>query len=683
MFKEWRYRLEKGRPHLILLVGLLIVIVGIICLGGVLVYVSGVGETLRESLWWTFLHVSDPGYLGDDDTPITAVFGTLFTILGMITFVAGLVGILTSLITSGLIGLREGGAPLVFRDHIVILGWNSRIFTLIADLLHADGEHRIAVLGSIPKTEAEQRLERRVFDRIGRREGDKAAHRARGRVVYRQGSPTVEHDLNRIAATSATRFILLADESATSDTATDVAQIRTLYSIERAHSENGSFRDRLTTVVELASERFRSHAFFAMKADPRLDAWVSYYEEQLRRRGERSYLPALGVVEDSRNDMTAVNTDQITSRVIVQCAVQPFMSGVYDELFSFQGKELFLWQPGPAWKRVWEDMLALPNAERPGYLNERVEEGLVIGCFDGQHFIFDPASWSPLGGANQYVVLGDKQRWNEEPMEVGSQQQYLGECALTAPELAGEYRVLVLGLSRRFKVVMEQFTDFADQYPQTSLTIDVLADRDARYELGEHTGSITLNMHRGDPTHWAVLGEMLESQEPYHTIVLMADDLEVDNPEVDARVTMTLLMLRAFRDDKAWLPRLERTNLVAEVRDPRNRQILRQEQLAGDVVVGDEYVSGFIAQVCVDHRLEELYREILDYGRYEIYARQLQVEDDKPRTFGDLVRACALNEETAIGFLQSNGTGGMRPVMAPPMYAQVTAADMPLVLADD
>jgi hypothetical protein len=145
MFKEWRYRLEKGRPHLIMLVGLLLVIVGVIVLGGLIVYASGIGETLRESLWWTFLHVSDPGYLGDDDTPVTAVFGTLFTILGMITFVAGLIGILTSLITSLLISLREGGAPIAFSDHIVIFGWNSRVFTLLADLLHADGEHRIAL----------------------------------------------------------------------------------------------------------------------------------------------------------------------------------------------------------------------------------------------------------------------------------------------------------------------------------------------------------------------------------------------------------------------------------------------------------------------------------------------------------------------------------------------------------
>jgi hypothetical protein len=684
MFKEWRYRLEKGRPHLIMLVGLLLVIVGVIVLGGLIVYVSGIGETFRESLWWTFLHVSDPGYLGDDDTPVTAVFGTLFTILGMITFVAGLIGILTSLITSLLISLREGGAPIAFSDHIVIFGWNSRVFTLLADLLHADGEHRIALLGSMDKAEAEKRLEARVFDKIHRREGASVAHRARGRVVYRQGSAAVDHDLNRVSASRATRFILLADESNVSETAIDVTQIRTLYSIERAHFDQTADRKHLTTVVELATEKFRSHAFFAMKANPRLDTWVAYYEDHLRRRGLRSYLPAPGPEARSNNDMTAVNTDQITSRVLVQCAVQPFMSGVYDEIFSFQGKEMFLWQPGPEWGSLWTQMLDLPPADRPAFLNGHIEEGLVIGCFDGEHFKFEADQWCELDNSEvRYVILGDKQRWNNKPLEEKLVVEYSGRGEVSPIEVDREYRVLVLGMNRRFHLLMEQFGDYVEQYEGARITIDVLADADESLVKQPEEARIDLTYKRGNFTQWEVLGPQLEENEAYETIILLSEDMELDDPEVDAQVTLALVMLRAFREDPAWETKLSGLNLVAEIRDPRNRTILHQEQLAGDVVVGDEYVAGFIAQVCVDHRLEELYREVLDYGQHEIYARQLNIEGGEPICFGDLVRSSAQKGETAIGFLKYNDGIGMRPILAPALYTEINQGDIPLVLADE
>lgn len=684
MFKEWRYRLEKGRPHLIMLVGLLLAIVGLIVVGGLVVHVSGIGETLRESLWWTFLHVSDPGYLGDDDTPVTAVLGTIFTIMGMITFVAGLIGILTSLITSVLIGLREGGAPISFSDHIVIFGWNSRVFTLVADLLHADGEHRIAILGSMEKAEAERRLEARVFDKIHRREGPRLAHRARGRVVYRQGSAAVDHDLNRVSASEATRFILLADEANVSATAIDVTQIRTLYSIERAHSDHAAEFKHLTTVVELATEKFRAHAFFAMKVNPRLDTWVSYYEDQLRRRGLRSYLPAPGADHRTNNDMTAVNTDQITSRVIVQCAVQPFMSGVYDEIFSFQGKEMFMWHPGAAWEDLWTQMLALPPSDRPAFLNEHIAEGLVIGCFDGEHFVFEPEHWCELDNTEvRYVILGDKQRWIDRPLEEKLVVEYRSGCETSPMEVDREYRVLVLGLNRRFNLLMEQFGDYVEQYEGARITIDVIADEDDSLVTQPEEKRIDLSYRRGDFTQWDVLGPMLEENEPYETIILLSEDMEIDDPEVDARVTLALVMLRAYREDDIWAQKLLEVNLVAEIRDPRNRTILRQEQLAGDVIVGDEYVSGFIAQVCVDHRLEELYREVLDYGRHEIYARQLNIVGEEPLSFGDLVRESAQKGETAIGFLKHNKGIGMRPILAPSLYTEIGPNDVPLVLADE
>ena len=680
MLREWRYRLEKGRPHLILLVGLLLLIIAISVVGGLLVYALGAGDSASTSIWWTFLHVTDPGYLGDDSTPGKAILGTIFTILGMVTFMAGLVGILTSLITSGLIGLREGGAPIAFRQHIVIVGWNARVFTLVTDLLHADDNHKIAILARLEKSDAEQQLEKRVFNPIELEQGSKAAHGARGQVVYRQGTPLVDHDLNRVAAAHATRFILLATNTKMADRAADVSQIRSLYSIERSHIEGSCSSNRFNTVVELASDQLRSHAFYSLRIDPRLDAWVAYYEEQLEKHGRRSFLPKPGAAASS-NDMTAVNTDQIVSRVIVQCALQPFLSVVYEELFSFRGKELILWQPDQQWHDIWADMLALQVEKRTVFLARHMANGLVIGKVSERSFSFDPADWSELNHDSQYVVLCDKQFWSEKPNNTQCEDEFAGLCQLESPTHGNRYRVLVLGLNRRFPLIVEQFIDYAEQRDGTSLTIDVVALED-EMSLTQLPAEIELNFRKADFTDWSVLGELLETEASYNTIVLLGEDTQIDDPEVDARVTLALVMLRAYQDDDTWSKTLEGVNIVAEVHDPRNRDILKQVKLVGDVVVGDEYVSGFIAQMCIDHRLEELCRELLDYGNCEIYTRHFSAGDGAV-CFGDLINTSAKSGEMAIGFLKQTDGAGMLPILAPALDTQLSVDDLPLVIARD
>lgn len=678
MFKQWRYRLEKGRPHLILLIALLLVIVGISVIGGFIVYLTGTTEGLGHAMWWTFLHVTDPGYLGDAEDPVTAVFGTIFTILGMITFMAGLVGILTSLIATGLKKLHEGGAPVSFDEHIVILGWNSRIFTLVADLLHASATNQIAILGPQAKEIADRQLERRVFDLIARRDGARAAHRARGSVVYRQGSAGVDHDLNRVSASKAKRFVLLAQQVEGAARAVDVAQIRSLYSIERLHQVHADSKHRFTTVVEFASEHFRSHAFYAVRMDPRLDAWVAYYEEQLAKRGDRSFLPVPKGLQTT-TDMTAVNPDQIVSRVLVQCAVQPFISGVYDELFSFVGREMFLWKPDSHWKTAWDLMLKLPAQDRPAFVGNLLDEGIVIGSFRGKSFSFSPDDWAPLDTDVSYLVLGDKQSFSKKPATQIQYALYESNCDLHTTAAKPEYRVLVLGINRRFPMLMEQFADYVEQYPGSRVVIDALEQGDLP-TLPEYPENVNLNLHQCDCTDWRVLGELIEQRESYDTVILLAEDLDIDDPEVDARVILVLVMLRAFRDDTNWEARLKDASLVAEVRDPRNRDILHQEQLAGDVIVGDGYVSGFLSQVCMDHRLEELYREILDFGHYEIYARKIEATQ-RSLAFGNLVQTCAAKNEIAIGLLKRQGDGDMTPLLAPNLNAAIEKGDQALVIA--
>ena len=73
--------LLRGLLHRLLLAASVILTVAL--LGGLLMLVLDPGfDELGESVWWAFLRLSDPGYLGDDEGLVGRTVSTVVTVLG-------------------------------------------------------------------------------------------------------------------------------------------------------------------------------------------------------------------------------------------------------------------------------------------------------------------------------------------------------------------------------------------------------------------------------------------------------------------------------------------------------------------------------------------------------------------------------------------------------------------------
>ncbi|RME43486.1 MAG: hypothetical protein D6795_19410, partial [Deltaproteobacteria bacterium] len=429
---RWRYRLEKGRPHSILLLLLLLLLCLFLVLGGLWLYETHQVAKFSEGMWWTFLHLSDPGYLGDDRGWRIRAFGTLLTIAGLLLFTAGLIAVINSMLISALKRLNEGGYDVVFRNHIVIVGWNSRIYMLLMELLDADDTSEIAILADLPKEEAEREIERRVFDHLDNE--TKGLDRIffwrdrRRNVVYRRGNPLVFQDLRRVGVGRARDFILLGLEYDASE-ASDILVLRRFLAVTQARREcDGKGKKPFRVVVEIGQERFRAHTFLAADLDPRADAWIAHDEEMLEARGIRSYLPD-PVISPSNQDLTLVNGDELLSRVLVQCVVQSNLSRIYEEILSFTGKEFYLFdmaeiprQEEGRWKECFRKVARMPPARRPTALAAALRNGLVVGLFEqgergSGRILFAPERWHEHLGSTPLVVLGEGQRHRDGHIE--------------------------------------------------------------------------------------------------------------------------------------------------------------------------------------------------------------------------------------------------------------------------
>lgn len=78
-------QLVKGAQYQLLVVAALIGMISII--GGLLVVpTNSPSQTLGEAIWWAFLRLTDPGYLGDDQGNWRRFISTLLTLAGYVIF---------------------------------------------------------------------------------------------------------------------------------------------------------------------------------------------------------------------------------------------------------------------------------------------------------------------------------------------------------------------------------------------------------------------------------------------------------------------------------------------------------------------------------------------------------------------------------------------------------------------
>ena len=64
--------------------------------GGLLVLAfDSNAQSFGESVWWAFLRLTDPGYLGDDEGYVGRALSTIITVLGYVLFLGLLIAILT------------------------------------------------------------------------------------------------------------------------------------------------------------------------------------------------------------------------------------------------------------------------------------------------------------------------------------------------------------------------------------------------------------------------------------------------------------------------------------------------------------------------------------------------------------------------------------------------------------
>ncbi len=599
-------QLVKGAGFQLLVVGVFIALISLI--GGLLVVPQG-GEFEEPgaAIWWAFLRLTDPGYLGDDVGAWRRFVSTLLTISGYVVFMGTLVAILTRWLIAKMADLERGLTPVTLKNHVVVLGWTTQTLPLLSELLGSSGRmrrflqkhdtQRLNLVVLSQNASAAQVHELRAEPGIGRR--------AR-QIILRSGSAIQPDALQRVACLDAAAVIVpSAAHEAGSLVTSDVETVKALLSIA---AQARHLQAPLPFVV-------------AEIQDVRKLPVI-----------ERAYPGAVEVVAG----------DATISRLMVQNILHPGLSEIYNELLTAgDGNEIYI--------RGGESVAGLTLEELAAARPEVIVLGLLKHGVAGWEVCLLAPSDTRIDMADRVVMMArDYAETEPDPKKPALPPMHRGQAPLAArPAAKKNYRVLVLGWNRRVPSLVAEI----ESYGHRSFELDLVSvvskgEREqaiARYV--EDRSQVACGHIEAD---YMVEGELRRIQPAsYDTIILLSSDRLASGEEADARAMVGYLQLE---DILAESPK--RPQLIMELSDPDNRHLLYGHR--SEMLISPMILSHVLAQVALRRELRVVLDELFTVGGAEI---QFRDPADYPLpasvTFQLLEKTIAAEGELALGVFRN------------------------------
>ena len=577
-----------------------------------------------DTLYWSLKHILDPGAFSEDYSASGAIIaiGFMNTLMGLI-IVGGIIGFVINLIQSSMEELRRGGTAVQEFNHIVILGWNRKVVSILRFFEALKQRQPIVILANtdIEMMSEEVRLVERNFKYV--------------RVMPQHGSPTLATELDRVCVQDSRAIIMLADEGAVGNIQSkDIPTIKTLMQLQNLEWSNGV----PNTVVEITDQDNVDIADIATKSS-----------------------------------VPVVSSSDFVSKTVVQCSRYLGYSAVYAELFSFGNNNIVLNSvKGYENKYFGEVAHAFKNSILLGVSWVEEKNGV-----ERRTAVLNPEPDYELFDDEELIILTSQ----EGPEISGLPTTEIEPLMDVAPyERPVFNRVLILGWNASIIDILREFDGHAVQ----EVTVTIVSSHSEEFVERIFSGNMAKGLNQVKVTYknsdTANRGVLKSLDIPsYDDVIVLADE---SNPayDPDSRTSLTLLMIRELKD--ALAEDEEFPSVTAEFYDQDTRALCVDTPLT-DAVISPEFVSMQLTQLARQPILASIYKELLSAGGIEIALRpvNLYVPLDQEISFSELIVATQQVNEIALGIMI--GTGGDKLTLNPhnDLRFQFTKDDQVAVLA--
>ena len=606
MRNRFKFHLEqlimRGAQYRLLVIAAAIGLVSLVA--GVLVMeIAGGFDEPGAAIWWAFLRLTDPGYLGDDEGVARRMISTVVTVAGYVFFMGALIAILTQWLNQTMAKLERGLTPIVQNDHLLILGWTNRTASIVRELLLSEGRVkrflrrrgarrlRVVILAEEAGVELVQELRERLGDLWEGRQ-----------IVLRSGTPLRIEHLRRVDYTHAAAILIPgADFSESGTEAVDAQTIKTLLSMSH-YSRVDEVEELPLIVAEIFDER---------KVDV---ARHSYH-----------------------GNLELLASDAFVSRLIAQNLRHPGLSQVFDELLmGDNGNEIYI--------RECPQLTGRPFRELDGAFPRAILLGVTRPDRKSFEPILNPPDDLAVEPGDRLVLLSRSYE-DSTPVEAfAARPSRCGPQAKRNPEVRRERKILVLGWSHKVPALLRELSGYASE--SFAVTVCSLVPAELRQErltrFGIDLEHLRLRHIEGD---YSLPTELLRLEpEAHDNILLMASERMETGEEADARTILAGLLLDELLPGDASRP-----EILVELMDPENLSLF--ERQSKEILVSPLILSHMLAQVALRRELRAVFDELFGPGGAEIFFRKARDYGVTGRevNFEDLQETVAGCGEIALG----------------------------------
>lgn len=473
--------LSKGTPALIAWLAILtIAFLAVASLILVILHAVPAGEDAKQPLsftelmWHNLMRTLDAGTMGGDTgSPIYLIMMLLVT-LGGVFIVGTLIGLISNGVGNQIDELRKGRSVVAETDHVVILGWNDRVFSIVRELILGN-EHRkrnvIVIMADRDKVSMDDEVRERLDDL------------KTTKIVCRRGNPIDLGDL-KIVNFNATRAIVVLSPDGDDP---DAEVIKTILAI--------------TNHPERREEKFHIVA-------------------EIRERKNMEPARLVG-----RDEAQLIETGETIARVVAQTCRQTGLSGVYTELLDYGGDEIYF--KGDAALDGLSFADALFTSETSSIIGVKTADGIVQ--------LNPPMDRKFVRGDEAIVIAADAASIKLGKHAPSLDKSLIVPRSISQPR---PEKTLVLGWSSRAPIIIRELDNYVAPGSLITVVADSPSIAEDIEQLRPILTKQTLDFRRGDSSDRATIESADPEQYEHIIVLCYSDDLPVQKADAKTLVTL-------------------------------------------------------------------------------------------------------------------------------------------------
>ena len=429
-----------------------------------------------ESIWLNSIHVLDPGIVGEADPSNWnyRIFMMLVTLVGVVVM-STLIGLISNGIMDKLEELRKGRSFVIEEGHTIILGWSSKIFTIIPELVIANENQKdgaIVILADKDKVEMEDEIRAKIGDTKNTR------------VICRTGNPIDVDDINITNLRDSKSIIIVDKDNENSD-----SQI-------------------IKTIVAIVTNPHRRKEPYHITAE-------------IENKKNFDVAKMVG-----KEEVELILSDDFISKIMVQTSRQPGLSVVYIELMDFGGDEIYFVEEKSLVGKTFREVIF------------SYEDSSIMGLqyADGTVELNPPMSTVMQPGDHVIGITEDDDTLiANAPMDIDLQDH---KIISSPPTQFSKEKILVIGWNQRTRHIIRELDNYVAPGSIIKVASKFADAKDTLRRLADTLVNISIEFEVMDTTDRDVLEDMNVPQYNYIMLQCYQEYFPIQEADAQTLITL-------------------------------------------------------------------------------------------------------------------------------------------------